>query len=136
VPLHPHLVEQGFLEFVNGRGEAPLFFRPRSNRKTDAKQTKTLKSPAAQVRQRLADWVREIGVDDEHLSPNHAWRHTFKLIGSRAEISDALLDYICGHAPATEGRRYGAPDLKDLARAIERFPRYELDPNDETIASG
>ena len=32
-----------------------------------------------QVRQRLADWVREIGVDDEHLSPNHAWRHTFKL---------------------------------------------------------
>jgi len=47
-----------------------------------------------QVRQRLADWVREIGVDDEHLSPNHAWRHTFKLIGSRAAISDSLLDYI------------------------------------------
>jgi integrase len=125
VPLHPHLVEQGFLEFVRGRGEAPLFFRPRTNRKTD-EPAKALKSPAAQVRQRLADWVREIGVDDKHLSPNHAWRHTFKLIGSRAEISDALLDYICGHSPATEGRRYGAPDLKDMAHAIERFPRYEI----------
>jgi integrase len=125
VPLHSHVVQQGFLEFVRGRGEAPLFYRPRTNRKIDG-PAKVLKSPAAQVRQRLADWVREIGVDDKHLSPNHAWRHTFKLIGSRAEISEAYLDYICGHAPATEGRRYGAPDLKDMARAIERFPRYEI----------
>jgi integrase len=126
VPLHPHLLEQGFLEFVKSCGEAPLFYRPRTTRKSD-EPAKALKSPAAQVRQRLADWIREIGVDDEHLSPNHAWRHTFKLIGSRAEISDALLDYICGHAPATEGRRYGAPELKDMARVIERFPRYEID---------
>jgi integrase len=126
VPLHPHLVEQGFLEFVSDRGEGPLFYRPRTNRKID-KPAKALKSPAAQVRQRLADRGREIGVDDEDLSPNHAWRHTFKLIGSRAEISDRLLDYICGHAPATEGRRYGAPDLKDMARAIEKSPRYEID---------
>ena len=124
VPLHSHVIEQGFLEFVRDRGEAPLFYRPRTNQIDEP--SKVPKSPAAQVRQRLADWVREIGVDDKHLSPNHAWRHTFKLIGSRAEISDSLLDYICGHAPATEGRRYGAPDLKDMVRAIERFPRYEI----------
>jgi hypothetical protein len=29
------------------------------------------------------------------------------------------LDYICGHAPATVGREYGAPELKDMARVIE-----------------
>ena len=92
VPLHSHVIEQGFLEFVRDRGEAPLFYRPRTNQ--IGEPAKALKSPAAQVRQRLADWVREIGVDDEHLSPNHAWRHTFKLIGSRAAISDSLLDYI------------------------------------------
>ena len=48
--------------------------------------------------------------------------------------SDSLLDYICGHAPATEGRRYGAPDLKDMARAIERFPRYEIASDDRPEA--
>jgi hypothetical protein len=27
----------------------------------------------------IQKWPREIGVTDEHRSPNHAWRHTFKL---------------------------------------------------------
>jgi integrase len=126
VPVHAHLVEQGFIKFAQRHGDGPLFYRSRNNGPT-YESAKQRKAPAAQTRQRLANWVREIEVDDEHLSPNHAWRHTFKLIGSRAEISDALLDYICGHAPATEGRRYGAPDLKDMARAIERFPRYQID---------
>jgi integrase len=129
VPAHAHLVEQGFIEFAQRHGGGPLFYRLRNNGLTD-EPAKQRKAPAAQTRQRLANWVREIGVDDEHLSPNHAWRHTFKLIGSRADISDALLDYICGHAPATEGRRYGEPDLKDMARAIERFPRYEVGSDD------
>ncbi|MFY9771267.1 MAG: hypothetical protein WBG18_20595 [Xanthobacteraceae bacterium] len=87
---------------------------------------KRSKSPAAQARQRLAAWVRKIGVNDAHLSPNHAWRHTFKHIGRRFEPNDTFLDYICGHAPATVGRAYGAPELKDLARVIERFPRYKV----------
>ena len=131
VPVHAHLVEQGFIKFAQRHGDGPLFYRSRNNGPTD-ESAKQRKAPAAQTRQRLANWVREIGVDDKHLSPNHAWRHTFKLIGSRAEISDALLDYICGHAPATEGRRYGAPDLKDMARAIEIFPRHEIDDKPTT----
>jgi integrase len=126
VPVHAHLVEQGFVEFAQRRGDGPLFYRSRNNGPTD-ELGKQRKAPAAQARQRLAGWVREIGVTDEHLSPNHAWRHTFKLVGSRAEISEKLLDYICGHAPATEGRRYAVPDLKDMARVIERFPRYEIE---------
>jgi integrase len=126
VPLHPHLIEQGFLDFVRGVGGRPLFYRPRKRGDDTADLLKQKKSPAAQVRQRLAAWVREIGVDDRHLSPNHAWRHHFKHIGRRFEANDTLLDYICGHAPATVGRGYGEPALKDMARVIERFPRYEI----------
>ena len=84
------------------------------------------KAPAAQVRQRLAKWVRSIGVADENISPLHAWRHTFKVVGRRVEQEDTMLDYICGHAPATEGRGYGEPTLKDLAQVIQRFPRFEV----------
>ena len=74
----------------------------------------------------LAAWVRSIGIEDKHLSPNHAWRHAFKQIGRRVTQDDTVLDYICGHAPATEGRAYGEPSLQDMATAIERFPRYDF----------
>lgn len=126
VPLHPHLIEQGFLKFARRAGNGPLFYRPRKP------QDHQRKSPAAQTRQRLAAWVREIGVADEHLSPNHAWRHTFKLIGRRIEPEGIILDYICGHSPATVGRSYGAPSLKDMARLIEQFPRYDTSDKQDT----
>jgi hypothetical protein len=38
-----------------------------------------------------------------------------------------MLDYICGHRPATVGRKYGEPELKDMARVIERFPHYDFE---------
>jgi integrase len=127
VPLHPRLVEQGFLQFVREVGSGPLFYRPRKAGENAADPMKQSKLPAAQAGQRLAAWVRKIGVDDKRLKrPNHAWRHTFKLIGRRIEPNDTMLDYICGHRPATVGRKYGEPELKDMARVIERFPRYEI----------
>jgi len=60
-----------------------------------------------------------------HRHANRAAQIPFKLIGRRIEQEDILLDYICGHAPATVGRGYGEPTLKDLAQVIQRFPRYE-----------
>lgn len=56
--LHPHLIEQGFIEWAKDRN-GPLFYRPRRDQQdaTDVLKQKT--PPAAQARQRLADWVRE-----------------------------------------------------------------------------
>ena len=53
-----------------------------------------------------------------HRHANRAAQIPFKLIGRRIEQEDTLLDYICGHAPATVGRGYGEPTLKDLAQVI------------------
>ncbi len=131
VPLHAHLIEQGFVEFARAHGSAPLFYRPRKRTSDDGANKK--KSPAAQARQRLAKWVRSIGVDANGLSPNHAWRHTFKQIGRRVGLDDTTLDYICGHRPATVGRGYGEPTLSDMAEAIERFPRYGM-ASEEKVA--
>jgi integrase len=62
VPLHEHLIAQGLLKFVEKRGEGPLFYTPRpaTTTTTEADPLKRKKAPAAQVRQRLADWVREL----------------------------------------------------------------------------
>ena len=70
--------------------------------------------------------MREIGVNDRELRPNHAWRHTFKKIGDRAGLSEKMLDAICEHAQASVGRSYGEPELVDKAREPGKFPRYKV----------
>jgi integrase len=130
VPLHQHLVAQGFLRFIETHRDGPLFYKPRPATTTAAEDDplKRKKAPAAQVRQRLADWVRELGVTDTGVSPNHGWRHTFKQIGRRVGISDPVLDDICGHAPASVGSAYGRAALEDMAAALRTFPRYSAGP--------
>ena len=58
VPLHEHLIEQGFLEFAANHGDGPLFYTPR----------KSKKPPYAQARQRLAEWVRSLGISTRSCS--------------------------------------------------------------------
>jgi integrase len=126
VPLHQHLIAQGFLRFIETHRDGPLFYKPRPATTTAAEDDplKRKKAPAAQVRQRLADWVRQLGITDPEVSPNHGWRHTFKAVGRRVGISDQVLDGICGHAPASIGHGYGRASLEDMAAALRAFPRF------------
>ena len=121
VPLHADLIEQGFLKFAAEHGEGPLFYQ--QSKKADAGKRK---HRAVQARQRLAAWVRGLGVTDPELSPIHAWRHTFKQIADRAGISERMSDYITGHAHRSIGAGYGAPTLEDMAEALKKFPRYDV----------
>jgi integrase len=124
VPLHQHLIEQGFMSFVEAMGNGPLFYTPTPAR--PAGEPEPLQSPAERTRARLGDWVRSLGITDPELSPNHAWRHTFKARAERYGMSERYSDAITGHAPPTAGRTYGKPTPEDLAHAIRSFPRYSL----------
>ena len=129
VPLHEHLIAQGFLKFVARHGNGPLFYNPNPSKRSAtsaADPTKQKKPRAAQARQRLAKWVRSLGVTDTNIGPNHAWRHLFKRIAARAGITERMSDTITGHAHKSEGARYGAPTIEDMAAALKRFPRYKL----------
>jgi integrase len=128
VPLHEHLIEQGFLKFVEGNGPGPLFYN--ENKKPPKRPHDPTNPPKARyvrARERVAEWVRKIGIDDPELQPNHAWRHHFKQRGSRYGMREHVLDEICGHAPASEGRGYNVPTLGDMAEELKKFPRYEID---------
>ena len=124
VPLHEHLVEQGFVSFVEEMGNGPLFYVPVPPR--PAGEPEPVQSPAERTRARLGDWVRSLGITDAELSPNHAWRHTFKARAERYGMSERYSDAITGHAPPTAGRAYGKPTPEDLANAMQSFPRYSL----------
>jgi integrase len=124
VPLHEHLIAQGFMSFVEGMGNGPLFYIPSTRR--PAGQPEPIQSPAERTRARLGDWVRSLGITDPELSPNHAWRHTFKARAARYGMPERYSDAITGHAPPTAGRAYGKPTPEDLAHAMRTFPRYRL----------
>jgi integrase len=119
------VVAQGFLKFAQGLSDGPLFHTGKTKVKCD-NPVSVSKSHAAQVRQRLAAWIRSLGVTDRELSPNHAWRHTFKQVADRHEITERMSDSITGHAPKSVGAGYGAATLEDKAEALKKFPRYTL----------
>ncbi len=125
VPLHDHVIAQGFLEFVKKSGKGPLFYSDATPKKPGKNEpTNPTKPRSVKARERVANWVRDLGVNDPELQPNHAWRHTFKAIGFRCGMTEKVIDAIVGHAPATVGRGYGAPTLADKARELGKFPRY------------
>lgn len=122
VPLHPHLIEQGFLEMVASQKPGPLFYDP-SQQRAPGEGNRHIKK----VGERLAAWVRsEVGVDDPAIKPNHAWRHTFKTRATTAGMQERVLDAIQGHSPANVSRSYGHVPLAAKAAAINLLPRFEV----------
>jgi integrase len=126
VPLHDHLIEQGFLDYVATRGQGPLFYDPERVKETEgANDPMRPKRPrAVTARARLAAWVRDLGINDPEVQPNHAWRDTFKQIAERHGISERNHDAITDHKPKTAGRGYGPATVEDMAAALRKFPRY------------
>jgi integrase len=87
---------------------------------------KPKKPRAVWTRSALGSWVREIGITDPEVSPNHGWRHLFKLIAQRNGIDGRVHDVITGHAAKTTAEDYGKAAVEDMAAALKRFPRYEI----------
>lgn len=129
VPIHEHMIEQGFLEYVNVKGKGPLFYSAgtATKRKPDDDPLKPRRPRAVQTRNKLAEWVRKLGITDKEIRPNHAWRHTFKAKARRSGIEKRVRDAICGHAPGSASDDYDNVTAKDMAEALKQFPRYRVD---------
>jgi len=121
VPLHSHLRDQGFLEFVQGRAEGPLFFNPAKRRSDNA-----INRQANRLGSKLADWVRSLGI--EGVKPNHAWRHMFINLAVRHEVEPRVAKAITGHASSDVQDKVYLADLVDhvdvLSRELEKLPRF------------
>jgi integrase len=122
VALHPHLVEQGFPELANAADDY-LFFDPIRRRGGSDENPQ-----AKKVGEHLARWVREIGVSDPDVQPNHGWRHRFKTVSRNVRMDPEIRDRIQGHAPRTEGEAYGDVSVRATLREIKRLPRYLVTP--------
>lgn len=135
IPVHPHLVEQGFLGFAaKSKGAERLFYDEKAG------QDASKKTPQyGQVAGRLGRWVREeLGISAKDVDPNHGWRHRFKSRAILANIPERYVDQIQGHAPTSASRIYGPLEPSLLYLEICKIPRYEikLGAKQEQMAEG
>lgn len=108
VPIHQHLIDLGFLDFVDASDEGPLF--------------------AKGSYKRVLDHVRAV-VTDERVQPNHGWRHRLKTIARNLGLDHRIVDAIQGHAPRTAGEDYGDVTVTAMARVITAIPRIATKPS-------
>lgn len=108
VPLHPAVVEEGFLDFVSTAKDGPLFGSTR-------------------MAGNLRDWIRTEVLSDlpePRPSPMHGFRHLFEDLRLGVIESDAS-KYITGRAISDSSGGYGKSMalLPELAKQMARFPR-------------
>ncbi len=126
VPLHDHLIEQGFIRYVESRGDGPLFYSEKRKRSEGGRpQYET-------VGAKLAEWVRSLGIDDTTVYPNHGWRHRVKTLRRRHGMDHEITDRIQGHAALTEGDAYGESEIPPMHREIMKIPAYDVVASEST----
>jgi integrase len=118
VPVHQHLIDTGFVDFVHKSENGALF--------CEVGPDGTTRGSAEGVYRRLRTFVRTV-ITDRNVQPTHAWRYTFKTRGFEAGIAERTLDAICGHAPRAKGAEYTNVTLATRIEAMKKFPHYEVE---------
>jgi integrase len=115
VPLHPRLIEAGFVEYVRSvPASGPLF--------PDLKKGPHGKRTAAFARW-FARWSGGLGhgLDDPRVTL-HSLRHSLKRACRDAGVPEEIHDQITGHVTQGVGRRYGlGASLKVLAEEMAKI---------------
>ena len=102
-------------------GDGPLFYdRERPRKGSEQNQ------PFRKVGERIARWVRELGVDDPNMDPNHGWRHRFKTTARDVRMDHEVREGMAGHATKTVGEGYGGLSKEFLWAEVRKLPRYEV----------
>jgi integrase len=117
VPVHPALIDEGFLKFAASVGKGPLFPDLSEDRfgRRGGNGTKI-----------LGRWIKSLGVVDKRLAPNHSWRHRIKTLGRRNGLAVDILDAMTGHGRKTVADTYGEFPPEAMLRELKKIPALEL----------
>jgi len=114
IPLHPKIIEAGFLSFVDQVEAGPIFSEVPLDR---------FGVRGGIMTKLISRWVRdELKIEDPRLAPSHAWRHRFKTLCRRHGLSSDIGDALTGHTSRTVGDSYGAFEVSSLYRELCKLP--------------
>ena len=120
IPLHPALIREGFLKYVQALNpKGPLF----SDLKVDRFGKRGMNYSKVYGR-----WQRALGITDPK-KVAHSFRHRFKDLCRNAGIDKPTHDALTGHAASDVSDDYGLGySLATLAKAIRRLPDQMAQP--------
>ena len=121
IPLHPQVLDEGFLEFVATREGGPLF--PELNLDKHGKRARA----SSRLMEKL---IRgELAISDLSLAPAHSFRHRFTDLCRNHGIRDELWNSLTGHLGKKAPDKYGngfwiKTQYED---GISRLPRLKIE---------
>lgn len=117
VPLHPALISEGFLGFLDPIKTGPIFagLPPDTFGKRGGNGTKV-----------LGRFVRSLGLTDLRLGPNHSWRHRFKTQGRVHGLALDIVNAMTGHGTRSVADAYGEFPMSALYRELIKIPAVSL----------
>jgi integrase len=119
-PIHSHLLELGFLDFVHSK-TYQLF----------TEKSEVNGSYSYNYRRWWGNYIREHGLKREGIKPTHSFRHTLvtlcRDLGVREEIQDSILGHN-DNSPTREkaSHGYGEKTVEAQRNVIEQIPRLDL----------
>ncbi len=126
VPVHPALIEQGFLDFVKQRGEGPLFYRTVRRKLPHTRKDGMGTHVSGNVANKVRKWVKATGLPFDDQGPNHSFRHWLKTAFLAKGVPETIADAISGHASgkrsAADGYRHVTIDMMREAMAKVPLP--------------
>ncbi|MCZ4286378.1 site-specific integrase [Marinobacter salarius] len=113
-PLHPAIIEEGFLDYWRSLPEGTEYLFPGDWSDKDGDRAK---APANKLR----EWIKEQlpDADWQRLSPNHSFRHWLVSECRTAKIDGDRQRVITGHGQKDVHGRYGAADVRTLYNDIK-----------------
>ncbi len=113
VPIHPKVLEAGFVKFVERTKAGAIFSEVPPDR---------FGVRGGNMTKLVSKWVRGLGLKDTRVAPSHAWRHRFKTLCRRYGVSSDIGDALTGHTARTVADAYGAFEVVALHREICKLP--------------
>jgi integrase len=106
IPLHPALIREGFLEYVNSLpNPGPLF--PHLTPDRFGRRAGTATKRIGDRLRRVENETGVLLVEKPRFAPNHSWRHRFKSEARRVGMAEETSDALTGHREGKISRSYG-----------------------------
>lgn len=125
VPLHPALIDRGFLKFAKTRPNGgPLFYGGKAAKPAGPRKSETSRHTSTSVIRDVQEWIRENGFTNRRKAPNHAFRHWFETKCTKLRVDSAVRDAIEGRTGKGSSATYQhiCEDMAALYEAICKIP--------------
>lgn len=121
VPLHNHVIELGFADYVGDLPSSGRLFPKLTKTGTDKKYN-------TRVRVWFSKYLRDdLGVNHKGMKPMHGFRHTFITMCRELNVRNDVQNTILGHSQSDVSGQYGSFSLKVKNELVQSIPKCFTD---------